>query len=91
MAIHFELEGNLVHKESDEGRRLMAKQAEVDDGGGVERPDNVAIKAAKREQKLTNQFNFNERASQTLNNTPRVRGPTGYISEVLQYLPFVYC
>ncbi|KTG40556.1 hypothetical protein cypCar_00015724 [Cyprinus carpio] len=71
MAIHFELEGNLVHKESDEGRRLMAKQAEVDDGGGVERPDNVAIKAAKREQKLTNQFNFNERASQTLNNTPR--------------------
>uniref|UniRef100_A0A8C1IX40 Dynein intermediate chain 1, axonemal n=1 Tax=Cyprinus carpio TaxID=7962 RepID=A0A8C1IX40_CYPCA len=82
MAIHFELEGNLVHKESDEGRRLMAKQAEVDDGGGVERPDNVAIKAAKREQKLTNQFNFNERASQTLNNTPRVRGPTGYISEL---------
>ncbi|KAL0162919.1 hypothetical protein M9458_042315, partial [Cirrhinus mrigala] len=50
---------------------LMAKQAEVDDGGGDERPDNVAIKASKREQKLTNQFNFNERASQTLNNPPR--------------------
>ncbi|XP_016368021.1 dynein intermediate chain 1, axonemal [Sinocyclocheilus rhinocerous] len=71
MAIHFELEGNLVHKDSDEGRRLMAKQAEVDDGGGDERPDNVSIKAGKREQKLTNQFNFNERASQTLNNAPR--------------------
>ncbi|RXN26935.1 dynein intermediate chain axonemal [Labeo rohita] len=71
MAIHFELEGNLVHKESDEGRRLTAKQAEVDDGGGDERPDNVVIKASKREQKLTNQFNFNERASQTLNNPPR--------------------
>lgn len=79
MAIHFELEGNLVHKESDEGRRLMAKQAEVDDGGD-ERPDNVAIKAGKREQKLTNQFNFNERASQTLNNAPRVRGHMSYIS-----------
>uniref|UniRef100_A0A671KFN5 Dynein, axonemal, intermediate chain 1, paralog 2 n=1 Tax=Sinocyclocheilus anshuiensis TaxID=1608454 RepID=A0A671KFN5_9TELE len=35
------------------------------------RPDNVVIKAGKREQKLTNQFNFNERASQTLNNPPR--------------------
>ncbi len=50
----------------------MAKQAEVNDGGGDERPDNVAIKAGKREQKLTNQFNFNERSSQTLNNAPRV-------------------
>ncbi len=80
MAIHFELEGNLVHKESDEGRRLMAKQAEVNDGGGDERPDNGAIKAGKREQKLTNQFNFNERSSQTLNNAPRVRGPMSYIS-----------
>lgn len=85
MAIHFELEGNLVHKESDEGRRLMAKQAEVDDGGD-ERPDNVAIKAGKREQKLTNQFNFNERASQTLNNTPRVRGPMSYISGFICFL-----
>uniref|UniRef100_A0A672KFW9 Dynein, axonemal, intermediate chain 1, paralog 2 n=1 Tax=Sinocyclocheilus grahami TaxID=75366 RepID=A0A672KFW9_SINGR len=35
------------------------------------RPDNVVFKAGKREQKLTNQFNFNERASQTLNNPPR--------------------
>uniref|UniRef100_A0A673JDB4 Dynein, axonemal, intermediate chain 1, paralog 2 n=1 Tax=Sinocyclocheilus rhinocerous TaxID=307959 RepID=A0A673JDB4_9TELE len=71
MLFFFEQEGNLVHKESDEGRRLMANQAEVDDSGGDERPDNVAIKAGKREQKLTNQFNFNERASQTLKNPPR--------------------
>lgn len=73
MAIHFELEGNLVHKESDEGRRLMAKQAEREDGAGDEKLDSLA-KAGKKARKLTNQFNFNERASQTLNNPPRVRG-----------------
>lgn len=73
MAIHFELEGNLVHKESDEGLRLMAKQAEREDGKGAEKLDNVA-KGGEKERKLTNQFNFNERASQTLNNPPRVRG-----------------
>ncbi|KAK9955249.1 hypothetical protein ABG768_015134 [Culter alburnus] len=70
MAIHFELEGNLVHKESDEGQRLMAKQAEREDGAGDEKLDNLA-KAGKKARKLTNQFNFNERASQTLNNPPR--------------------
>lgn len=81
MAIHFELEGNLVHKESDEGRRLMAKHAEREDGGGDERLENVAIKTGKREQKVTNQFNFIDRASQTLNNLPRVRRSVDYITE----------
>lgn len=71
MAIHFELEGNLVHKESDEGRRLMAKHTEREDCGGDERLENVPIKPGKREQKVTNQFNFIDRASQTLNNLPR--------------------
>lgn len=47
--------------------------AEGEDGGGEERPDSVDIRAGKKEQKLTNQFNFSERASQTLNNPPRVR------------------
>ncbi|XP_056587163.1 dynein intermediate chain 2, ciliary-like isoform X2 [Triplophysa dalaica] len=105
MAVHFVLEGNLVHKDSHEARRQVAKQgvtedmivedvvaeeeqpetpvpgqleggedtAEGEDNGGEERPDSVDIRAGKKEQKLTNQFNFSERASQTLNNPPRER------------------
>lgn len=37
-----------------------------------DRPDSAASKTGKKEQKLTNQINFCERASQTLNNPPRV-------------------
>lgn len=40
--------------------------------GAEERPDSAELKSARREQKLTNQFNFSERASQTLNNPLRV-------------------
>ncbi|XP_051960947.1 dynein, axonemal, intermediate chain 1, paralog 2 isoform X2 [Xyrauchen texanus] len=47
---------------------------EGEDGGGEERPDSVDIKAGNKELKLTNQFNYSERASQTLNNPPRERG-----------------
>lgn len=106
LAIHFVLEGNLLHKDTHEARRQVAKQgimeekliedvvaeeekpitpvteqveggedtAEGEDGGGEERPDSVDIKAGKKEQKLTNQFNFSERASQILNNPLRERG-----------------
>jgi len=42
---------------------------EVEDAGGEERPDSAASKTVK---KVTNQFNFSERASQTLNNPLRV-------------------
>uniref|UniRef100_A0A672HC75 Dynein axonemal intermediate chain 1 n=1 Tax=Salarias fasciatus TaxID=181472 RepID=A0A672HC75_SALFA len=77
MAVHFVLESNLLHKDSDEARRLMATP--VEDGGEAEeageedRPDSVASKADKKELKVTNQFNFSERASQTLNNPLRER------------------
>ncbi|XP_056157734.1 dynein, axonemal, intermediate chain 1, paralog 2 [Lampris incognitus] len=101
MAVHFVLEANLLHKDSDEARRQMAKHSlfeekatvnageetneekpetpttGVDDGGEAEeaghedRPDSVVFKTDKKEQKLTNQFNFSERASQTLNNPLR--------------------
>ncbi|XP_018555814.1 LOW QUALITY PROTEIN: dynein axonemal intermediate chain 1 [Lates calcarifer] len=103
MAVHFVLEGSLLHQDSDEARRLRAKEGlpeetatidtgaepdeekpetpatPVEDGGEVEeageedRPDSVASKTDKKEPKLTNQFNFSERASQTLNNPLRER------------------
>lgn len=56
----------------------MPQATPVEDGGEVEeageedRPDSVASKTDKKEPKLTNQFNFSERASQTLNNPLRV-------------------
>ncbi|XP_030623882.1 dynein, axonemal, intermediate chain 1, paralog 2 [Chanos chanos] len=103
LAVHFVLEGNLLHKDSDEARRQRARQGlqeeiivetnaeeteeeisetpvdgaedagETEEGGAEERPDSVEVKAGKKEQKLTNQFNFSERASQTLNNPLRER------------------
>ncbi|KAL0978206.1 hypothetical protein UPYG_G00167470 [Umbra pygmaea] len=99
LAVHLVLEGNLLHRDSDEARRQRAKQglqdttviaetgdeqpqtpaagggdaADMEEGGGEERADSVVFKADKKEQKLTNQFNFSERASQTLNNPLRER------------------
>ncbi|XP_030276923.1 dynein, axonemal, intermediate chain 1, paralog 2 [Sparus aurata] len=103
MAVHFVLEGSLLHQDSDEARRLRAKEGlseetatvdagaepdeekpetpatPVEDGGEVEeageedRPDSAASKTDKKEPKITNQFNFSERASQTLNNPLRER------------------
>ncbi|KAM3621255.1 uncharacterized protein V6R79_008519 [Siganus canaliculatus] len=103
LAVHFVLEGSLLHEDSDEARRLSAKEdvseetttvatgaeadeekpetptSPVEDGGEVEgageedRPDSVGSKTEKNEPKLTNQFNYSERASQTLNNPLRER------------------
>ncbi|KAJ3615384.1 hypothetical protein NHX12_017256 [Muraenolepis orangiensis] len=44
-----------------------------DEAAEEDRPDSVASKTGKKEQKVTNQFNFSERASQTLNNPLRER------------------
>uniref|UniRef100_A0A3B4Y7L8 Dynein axonemal intermediate chain 1 n=1 Tax=Seriola lalandi dorsalis TaxID=1841481 RepID=A0A3B4Y7L8_SERLL len=84
MAVHFVLEGSLVHQDSDEGRRLRAKEGVPEGTTNLplgfpqfspveDRPDSVASKTDKKEQKLTNQINFSERASQTLNNPMRER------------------
>ncbi|XP_060746289.1 dynein, axonemal, intermediate chain 1, paralog 2 [Tachysurus vachellii] len=102
LAVHFVLEGNLLHKDSDEARRQRARQGFAEektsetsvaenedkpetpaDGGedagdaeystGEERPDSVDVLEGKKERKITNQFNFSERASQTLNNPQRER------------------
>uniref|UniRef100_A0A665TGF1 Dynein axonemal intermediate chain 1 n=1 Tax=Echeneis naucrates TaxID=173247 RepID=A0A665TGF1_ECHNA len=96
LAVHFVMEGSLVHQDSDEGRRQMAKEGvleetlTVDTGVGFdeEEPEtsvkinkhfaelnsdiySSASKTDKKELKITNQFNFSERASQTLNNPLR--------------------
>uniref|UniRef100_A0A8D0CU60 Dynein axonemal intermediate chain 1 n=1 Tax=Sander lucioperca TaxID=283035 RepID=A0A8D0CU60_SANLU len=88
MAVHFVLEGSLLHQDSDEARRLrcvtttlspvgIQQATPIEDGGeeaGEEdRPDSVASKTDRKEPKVSNQFNFSERASQTLNNPLRER------------------
>ncbi|XP_062254077.1 dynein, axonemal, intermediate chain 1, paralog 2 [Platichthys flesus] len=105
MAVHFVLEGSLVHQDSDEARRMRARgglpgvseavtvetgaepdeeetetpATPVEDGGEAEevgeddRPDSVASKTDMKQPKLTNQINFSERGTQTLNNPLRER------------------
>ncbi|XP_064425092.1 dynein, axonemal, intermediate chain 1, paralog 2 [Latimeria chalumnae] len=139
LAVHFYMDGNLLHKDSDEARRQRARAGEVEEtasfentreyveeaegdgegggegdgegdgeGGGEgdgEGESNLEAQAAgeaagegeeghegggeggegeeggrgegggrqKKTQKLTNQFNFSERASQSLNNPLRER------------------
>ncbi|XP_052702465.1 dynein intermediate chain 2, ciliary-like isoform X3 [Crassostrea angulata] len=105
LAIHFALDGNMLHKESDEAKRQMAKLGIPDSGevagseGGETTPaaggapaegeegKDEAKEGEQREEagtpgpgtaakgeKLTNQFNYSERASQTYNNPYRERG-----------------
>lgn len=62
---------------------------DVEEGGGEERADSVESKAGKKEQKITNQFNFSERASQTLNNPLRV-GRLGPRQTMLQEAYIAY-
>eukprot|EP00795_Rhopilema_esculentum_P006475 gene6476-11928_t len=89
LAVHFSLDGNLLHKESDEARRQLVKYDGIGDDEFTEpgedetaeekveekgdREDMTPTPAVK-DQKLTNQFNFCERASQTYNNPYRERG-----------------
>lgn len=48
-----------------------AEEEAGEEGGAEERPDSVEVKGGG--QKAANQFNFSERASQTLNNPLRVQ------------------
>ncbi|KAK3771270.1 hypothetical protein RRG08_024349 [Elysia crispata] len=104
LAVHFALDGNLLHKDSEEARKQFnrtglaeTKEAEPaegaaeaaaaeegaeegaaeegkEEGGDEEAATAEPTKAAGKEKKLTNQFNFSERASQTYNNPFRDRG-----------------
>ncbi|XP_035553021.1 dynein axonemal intermediate chain 1 isoform X6 [Canis lupus baileyi] len=113
LAVHFSQVGNLIPKDSDEGRRqhyrdelaassqestkvviseteileeeeeLKETEAETEAGSQTDMPvAEVAEKVTEeelmtpkqpKERKLTNKFNFSERASQTLNNPLRDR------------------
>jgi dynein intermediate chain 1 len=83
LAIHFVLESNLLHKESDEGQRQLAKQegmvSDEEEEEGDENEENATEEEKedetqnKTKKKLRNQFNFSDRASQTYNNPLRER------------------
>uniref|UniRef100_A0A8C4L5C0 Dynein axonemal intermediate chain 1 n=1 Tax=Equus asinus asinus TaxID=83772 RepID=A0A8C4L5C0_EQUAS len=81
LAVHFSQVGNLIPKDSDEGRRQRYRDNLVT-GRPLDEPE-AAEKAAEelmtpkqpKERKLTNKFNFSERASQTFNNPLRVGQP----------------
>ncbi|CAF0920781.1 unnamed protein product [Rotaria sordida] len=95
LAVHFQLDSNLVHKDSEDGKRQLVHDTEdqriqetevtttaVDQDGEVktkEGEEDDEEKAKKttastgKAKKLTNQFNFSERASQTYNNPSRDR------------------
>lgn len=109
LAIHFALDGNMIHKESDEAKRQRARLGipdavpsehagseggEATPGAGAAEGDEQAKEEAPEgevkdgaatpapaegdtsggSKKLTNQFNYSERASQTYNNPYRERG-----------------
>ncbi|RUS80193.1 hypothetical protein EGW08_012050, partial [Elysia chlorotica] len=105
LAVHFALDGNLLHKDSEEARKQFnrtglaeTKEEEKEEasegaadaaageeggeegaaegkeeGGDEEAAPAPAAKTGGKEKKLTNQFNFSERASQTYNNPFRDR------------------
>nr|CAB3238694.1 dynein intermediate chain 2, ciliary [Phallusia mammillata] len=89
IAIHFALDGNMLHKDSDEARRQRAKAgvgdsrseaalSEVGDedaaAEGEEGEKEEVTETPAKKESLRNQFNFSERASQTFNNPYRERG-----------------
>lgn len=83
LAIHFQLDGNLIHKESEEAKRqLTTKTKDVSDASSDVKVETEAVKededdeekkAGGKEKQLKNQFNYSDRASQTYNNPMRDR------------------
>ncbi|XP_056408243.1 dynein axonemal intermediate chain 1 [Hyla sarda] len=91
LAVHFSLDGNMLHKDSDEARRQRARMGVIDETlpsdstePGERDAESVAagdegtegeelLPKSRKERKLTNQFNYSERASQTYNNPLRQR------------------
>ncbi|KAM4710524.1 LOW QUALITY PROTEIN: dynein axonemal intermediate chain 1 [Discoglossus pictus] len=91
LAIHFSLDGNLLHKDSDEARRQRVRMGVVEESPPIEaseagvvtegKPEATeeateaeeAVPKPRKERKLTNKFNYSERASQTFNNPVRER------------------
>lgn len=97
LAFHFQLEGCVMHNESEEAQKQAqqeeAKKAELDrqrkeasqeaKDAGEEDMDADAPKTGK------NQFNYSERAAQTFNNTLRSRGVATEPPPVVQFFATV--
>ncbi|KAF7252937.1 hypothetical protein EG68_08671 [Paragonimus skrjabini miyazakii] len=81
-SVHFWLEGHMLPKDSDEGRRQMARDGTLPHEALVEedidkdsiQDSSVLDTTDSTQKKLTNQFNFCERSTQTYNNPYRERG-----------------
>jgi dynein intermediate chain 1 len=97
LAFHFQLEGCVLHNESEEAQKQSqqqeSKQAELErqrkeasqeaKDAGEEDMDADAPKTGK------NQFNYSERAAQTFNNTLRSRGVATEPPPVVQFFATV--
>jgi dynein intermediate chain 1, axonemal len=73
--LHFEREGNLMHRESEEGKRIFAEMDAIriaaERAAELEQISAATITVGDQLdsagiQKLRNQFNYSERASQTV-------------------------
>lgn len=85
LAIHFQIDGNLIHKESEEAKRQTAMENSTEAPDDAAKPEATESKGtggdgdeyydagAVANKKPTNQFNFSDRASQTNNNPLRDR------------------
>lgn len=96
MAIHFALEGCSLHIESEEYLKLKEleekrKEEEAEARKSVQQGDGLDNDAGKMEGKLDsddknkNQFDYSERAAQTLNNPSRNQGVSTEPPPVAQY------
>lgn len=88
LAIHFQMDGNLIPIDSEEAKRqmMMKKDDEVEGESEMvnaetevkpteeEDEDGNKRVVGRKEKKPANQFNFSDRASQTYNNPSRDRG-----------------
>ncbi|CAH8842099.1 unnamed protein product [Trichobilharzia szidati] len=81
MAVHFWHEGYMLPKDSDEARRQMARDGALQVEETLLEEDSKESTVGTKDsdvqspqKKLTNQFNFCERSTQTYNNPHRERG-----------------
>ena len=79
-ACHFEMEGNLLHRDTEDGKRIVAEQdakrvaaERAQEMAGLGTGGDGAEMVGGEPKKLRNQFNYSERASQTFNHPPRER------------------
>ena len=79
-ALHFEMEGNLLHRESEDGKRIVAEveARKIAEQRAVEMaqmgaPETSTEFSGGESKKLRNQFNYSERACQTFNQPLRER------------------